>query len=105
MTDLTHFWYDLEKKPAIISLLLENGVVVSGKFSNPRRAFTTVGSEGAKVAVGDFLLKSVTIVHTCGDVARLPELIVPKETIVCWGVGKLTPAQTQGSGDCAERDK
>lgn len=93
MTDLFSFWYELEKQPTVISLLLTNGTVVSGKFSNSRRPSITIGNEGVKVAIGDFLLKSVTVASPGGVFVKLPELIVLKDNVTAWGHGKLTPVQ------------
>ena len=93
--DFTDFIYEQEKNPQVISLLLKNGSVVSGKFATPRPPSIYPGIWKYD---GVVLLKSVTVVRDPGDVAKLPELLVPEETVVAWGVGKLTPARLKTSG-------
>lgn len=92
--DLTGFIYEQEKHPQTISLLLRDGVVLSGHFATPARPSVTIGAWKYSDVI---LLKSVIVVRGCGDVAKLPELIVQQDDVIAWGLGKLTPAAFQSA--------
>jgi len=87
--DLAGFISEQEQHPQTISLLLRDGVVLSGRFATPARPSVTFGIWKYSNVI---VLKSVIIARGCGDVAKLPELIVPQDNVVAWGLGKLTLA-------------
>lgn len=87
--DLTGFIYEQERHPQTISLLLRDGVVLSGRFATPVQSSAIFASMEYS---GVILLKSVIVVRNCGDVAKLPEMIVPQKDVIAWGMGKLTPS-------------
>lgn len=85
---LISFLYDLEKSPRVVSFLLENGSVVSGKFATPRPPSTYFPSEYEYN--GLVLLKSVTVAMGHQPLATLPELRFPQKDIRAWALGKVT---------------
>jgi hypothetical protein len=85
---LISFLYGLEKEPKVVSFLLENGSVVSGKFATPKPEGSFYFTDEYEFE-GLVLLKSVTVAQGNKAFARLPELRVVKEEIRAWGVGRL----------------
>ena len=98
--DLTGFIYEQERHPQIISLLLRDGVVLSGRFATPDRPSMTIGVWKYSNVI---VLKSVIIARVGGDVAKLPELIVPQSEVIAWGAGKLTPTSLHPAEPSSEK--
>lgn len=86
---LISFLYDLDKEPKVVSFLLENGSVVSGKFATPKPQGSFYFTDEYEFE-GLVLLKSVTVAQSDKAFARLPELHIVQEEIRAWGVGRLT---------------
>lgn len=84
---LISFIYSLEKSPKVVSFLLKDGQVVSGKFATPEKPSIVIGRWEYE---GLVVLETVTIAQLGKPFAKLPQLQVEIKNITGWAIGKVT---------------